>query len=157
MRSTRSLYMPSRQRESSGMALFILDLCAKTWTEVNTTPRSLYPWKDIRYPLYKGLRRGRYGRIWKISPPPSFETLNVQSVASRYTDCPIAKDPWSAMWHLTSMCQDLRINKYLALQRYAWTFWNGNQTPHHQDIRFIYCHPPDNRTYSLWPLTETEF
>ena len=38
--------------------------------------------------LYRRLRgsQGRYGRVWKISPPPGFDVRAVQPVASRYTD-----------------------------------------------------------------------
>ena len=41
-----------------------------------------------RYPLYRMLDgpQGRSGRELKISPPPGFDPLTVQLVASRYTD-----------------------------------------------------------------------
>jgi len=41
-----------------------------------------------RYPLRGRLggSYGRYGRVWKISPPPGFDPRTVQPVASRYTD-----------------------------------------------------------------------
>jgi len=55
IRSKRPLYMSSRQRSNSGTALPILDLCAKTWPKVSTTPGSLHSGKDNRYPLYKGV------------------------------------------------------------------------------------------------------
>jgi len=39
-------------------------------------------------PIYRRLGgpQGRSGQVWKISPPPGFDTLTVQPVASRYTD-----------------------------------------------------------------------
>jgi hypothetical protein len=44
-----------------------------------------------RYPLYRKLDgpQGRYGRVWKISPPPGFDPRTVQPVASCYTDCAV--------------------------------------------------------------------
>ena len=53
-------------------------------------PAALHPGK-ARYPLYRRLGgpQGRSGRVLKISPPPGFEPLTVQLVASRYTDCAI--------------------------------------------------------------------
>jgi hypothetical protein len=50
-------------------------------------PTALPPGKT-RYPLYKRLGRlqGRSGRVWKISPPPVFDSWTVQPVVSRYTD-----------------------------------------------------------------------
>ena len=49
--------------------------------------RSLPPGKS-RYPLYRMLGRpqGRSGQVPKTSSPPGFDTRNVKSVASRYTD-----------------------------------------------------------------------
>ena len=43
---------------------------------------------NTRYPLNRrlGVFQGRSGRVRKISPPPGFDPLTVQSVASRYTD-----------------------------------------------------------------------
>ena len=50
-------------------------------------PAALLPGKT-RYPLYStlGVPQGRYGQVWKISPPPGFDPRTVQPVASRYTD-----------------------------------------------------------------------
>ena len=41
-----------------------------------------------RYTLYRRLggTQGRYGPVWKISPPPGFDPRTVQPLASRYTD-----------------------------------------------------------------------
>ena len=49
--------------------------------------RSLPPGKT-RYPLYRRLGRpqSRAGQVRKISPPPEFDLLTVQPVASHYTD-----------------------------------------------------------------------
>ena len=33
-----------------------------------------------------GGTQSRYGRVWKISPPPGFDLRATQPVASRYTD-----------------------------------------------------------------------
>jgi hypothetical protein len=47
-------------------------------------PAALPPGK-IRYPLYRKLggSQGRSGRVRKFSPPPAFDPLTVQYVASR--------------------------------------------------------------------------
>ena len=54
------------------------------------TPRldHFTPGKETRYALYRRLGgpQGRSGRVWKISPPPGFDRLTVQTVASHYTD-----------------------------------------------------------------------
>ena len=51
-------------------------------------PAALPP-RKTRYPLYRRLGgpQGRYGRVWKISPPRGFDPRTVQPVASRYTNC----------------------------------------------------------------------
>ena len=51
-------------------------------------PTALYPRGKNQYPLYRRLGgpQGRYGQVWKISPPPRFDPQTVQPVASRYTD-----------------------------------------------------------------------
>jgi hypothetical protein len=51
---------------------------------------ALTPGKN-RYPLCRRLGgpQDRSGRVRKISPPPGFDPLTVQPVASRYTDCAI--------------------------------------------------------------------
>src|SRR5215468_938073 len=58
---------------------------------VNATPRSLYPMKETRCPLYRrlGKPQGRTGQVRKISPPPGFDPWTVQAVASRNTECGI--------------------------------------------------------------------
>ena len=50
-------------------------------------PAVLPPGKT-RYPLYRRLGgpQGRSGQVRKISPPPGFDHLTIQPVASRYTD-----------------------------------------------------------------------
>ena len=50
-------------------------------------PAALPPGKT-QYPLYRRLGgpQGRSGQVRKISPPPGFDSRNVQPVASRYTD-----------------------------------------------------------------------
>jgi hypothetical protein len=56
----------------------------------------LYPRKKTQYPLYRrlGEPQDRSGRFRKISPPPGFDPLTVQPVASRYTDWAIpARSP----------------------------------------------------------------
>ena len=54
-------------------------------------PAALSPEKP-RYPSYRRLGgpRGRSERVRKISHLPGFDPITVQSVASRYTDWPIA-------------------------------------------------------------------
>jgi hypothetical protein len=56
------------------------------------------PLGKTRDPLYRrlGVPQGRSGQVRKISPPPLFDPLTVQPVASHYTDCAIpapCKDP----------------------------------------------------------------
>ena len=50
---------------------------------------AVLPSGKTQYPLYRRLSRlqGRSGQVWKISPPPGFDSRTVQPVASRYTDC----------------------------------------------------------------------
>jgi hypothetical protein len=49
---------------------------------------AVLPPGNAQYPLYRRLGgpQGRSGRLWKISPPPGYDPLTVQPVASRYTD-----------------------------------------------------------------------
>ena len=53
-------------------------------------PAALPPGKT-RYPLYSRLSgpHGRSVQVRKILPPLGFDGQTVQTVASRYTDCPI--------------------------------------------------------------------
>jgi hypothetical protein len=55
-----------------------------------SNPRSglCTPLQETRHPLYRGLggHQGRSGRVRKISPPPGFDPLTVEPVASCYTD-----------------------------------------------------------------------
>ena len=48
-------------------------------------PAALPPGKETRYPLYRWLGgpQGRSGRVWKISPSPSFDPRTVQPVAHK--------------------------------------------------------------------------
>ena len=50
-------------------------------------PAALPPGRDP-VPIVSGPQI-RSGRVRKISPPPGFDPLNVQPVASRSTDCAI--------------------------------------------------------------------
>jgi hypothetical protein len=49
------------------------------------------PLGKTRYPLYRRLGgpKRHSGRMRQNSPPPGFDPLTVQPVASRYTDCAI--------------------------------------------------------------------
>ena len=49
-------------------------------------PSRFTPGKETRYPLYRSLGgpQDGSGRLRKISPPPGFDPLTAQSVASRY-------------------------------------------------------------------------
>jgi hypothetical protein len=51
-------------------------------------PRRSLPPGKTRFPSYRRLGgpQGRSGQVGKISPPPGFDPLTAQSVASRYTD-----------------------------------------------------------------------
>jgi hypothetical protein len=52
-------------------------------------PAAFYHPGKTRYPLHRRLGgpQGRYGQVWKISPPPGFDPRTVQPVSSsRYTD-----------------------------------------------------------------------
>ena len=55
---------------------------------VKSRPGRFTPEKDTRYPLYRKLGgpQGQFGQVRKISPPEESNPLNVQPVASRYTD-----------------------------------------------------------------------
>ena len=50
--------------------------------------RAALPPGKTRYPVCRRLDapQGRSGQVWKISPPPGFDPLTVQPVASRCTD-----------------------------------------------------------------------
>jgi hypothetical protein len=51
-------------------------------------PGHFTPGNETRYPLHRRLGRpqGRSGRVREILPPPGFEPLTVEHIASRYTD-----------------------------------------------------------------------
>jgi hypothetical protein len=68
-------------------------------------PAALLPGKT-RYPLYRRLGGpdDRSGRVPKISPPPGFDPLNVQPVASRYTD-------WAIPAHLLTTVAGVSVGK----------------------------------------------
>jgi hypothetical protein len=55
-------------------------------------PGRFTPGKEDRYPLYRrlGEPQGRYGRLWKILPPPGIDLRTFNLVASRYTERAIA-------------------------------------------------------------------
>ena len=56
---------------------------------VNSTPRPLYPGEETRYLIVQEAGRAP-GSAWtraeNFAPPPGFDPLTVQRVASRYTD-----------------------------------------------------------------------
>jgi hypothetical protein len=75
-------------RVSRGISLPFLDHGTRRGEGSASRPgRSLPPGKT-RYPLYVRLggTQGRSGQVQKISPPPGFDPLNVQPLASRYKD-----------------------------------------------------------------------
>jgi hypothetical protein len=55
---------------------------------INATPRPFFPRKETRYPLCEKLGgpQSWVGQMRKSSPPPGFDHLTIQPVASRYTD-----------------------------------------------------------------------
>jgi len=62
---------------------------ATRWGGWSTTrPGRFTPGKETRYPLYMrvGGRKGRSGRVQKISPTPGFHPRTVSPTASRCTD-----------------------------------------------------------------------
>ena len=71
------------QRGSRGMAL--LFLWPRYWVKVcgqSHVPATLLPGNKAG----THCTQGSSGRVWKISPPPGFDTRTVQPVTSRYTD-----------------------------------------------------------------------
>ena len=70
-------------------------------------PAALYPPRKTRYPLCRRLGgpQGRSGQMRKISPPPGFDPLTIQSVASRYTDYDTR--PRKSMWINSKIAQSL--------------------------------------------------
>ena len=46
------------------------------------------PLGNTQYPLYRrpGGLQGQSGRVWKILPPPGFDSQTIQPVVSHYTD-----------------------------------------------------------------------
>ena len=73
---------------SRGIVLLFLDHGARRRWGVNVRFRPLFTPRKTRYALYRRLGgpQGRSGQVRKISPPPGFDPLTVQPVASRYTD-----------------------------------------------------------------------
>ena len=74
-------------RGTRGIALLFLDHGTRRGWRVSVTPRPFFtPGKDP-VPLYRRLGgpQGQSGQVRKISPPPGFDSLIVQPVASRYT------------------------------------------------------------------------
>jgi hypothetical protein len=76
------------QKGSGGIALLSLTLALDGCGCSTPRPGRFTPGKETRYPLYKrlGVPQGRSELVQKISPPPGFDPLTVQPVASRYTD-----------------------------------------------------------------------
>ena len=76
--------------------------------------RSLPPGKT-RYPLYRRMcgPQGRYGQVRKISPPPGFDLLTLQPLASRYTD-------WAT--HAVDMYNCKRVS-YKVMGHTGFIFW----------------------------------
>jgi hypothetical protein len=77
---------PRAQRESKGIAIFVLDLGARRGGWSAPRPATL-PLGKTLYQLYRRLGgpQGRSGRTRKISFPPGFDPRIVQLVANRYT------------------------------------------------------------------------
>jgi hypothetical protein len=82
------LWMVYATHSSRDIALLFHDHGTRRGWGVSVTPRPLYTPGKTRYPLYRRLGgpQGRTGQVWKISPPPGFDSRTVQPVASRYTD-----------------------------------------------------------------------
>jgi len=78
---------PTAHRGSRGIALTYLDHATRRGEGSASRPGPSLPPGKTRYPLYiwLGGPQGRYGQVWKISPPPGFVSRTVQPVASRYT------------------------------------------------------------------------
>jgi hypothetical protein len=65
-------------RENSGIALLCFQTSALERGEGSTLrPGRLLPPGKTRYPLYRRLGgpQSRSGQVWKISPPPGFDSL----------------------------------------------------------------------------------
>jgi hypothetical protein len=76
-------------RESRDIALICLLTSELEGDEGSASrPGRILPPGKTRYPLYRWLGglQGRSGQVWKISPPPGFDSRTVQPVASCYTD-----------------------------------------------------------------------
>ena len=75
-------------RGSRGIALLFLDHGTRRGEGSASRPGRFLPPAKTRYPLYRRLGgpQGWSGQARKISPPPGFDPLTVQSVVSRYTD-----------------------------------------------------------------------
>jgi hypothetical protein len=75
-------------RGSTGIALLFYHHSTRSSEGSASRPGHFLPPGKNRYPLYRRLAgpHGRFGQVWKISPPPGFDPRAVQPVASRYTD-----------------------------------------------------------------------
>jgi hypothetical protein len=86
-----SFYRPRRPlgRVERYSSTLFLELCTRRRWGVSVTFRPLSTQGKTRYPLYRRLGgpQDRSGQVRKISPPPGFDPLTVQPVASSYTDC----------------------------------------------------------------------
>ena len=69
-----------------------------------------------RYPLYRRLggSQGRSGRVRKISPPPGFDPLAAQPIASRYADWAI---PAQAQW--TTCNEQTCVGHFFSIGQYC--------------------------------------
>ena len=76
------------RRGSRGIALPFRDHGTRRGEGSASRPRRSLPPGKTRYPLYRRLGgpQGRSGQVRKTLPPPGFDPLTVQPVASRYTD-----------------------------------------------------------------------
>jgi hypothetical protein len=75
-------------RVSNYIALLFLD--PQRYMGVNAMPRLLYPReRPGTHSMILVGSQGQYGRVWKISPPPRFDSWTVQSLAIPFNDCAI--------------------------------------------------------------------
>ena len=83
------------------------------------------------YPLYRRLggTQGRYGMVWKISPPPGFDPWTVQPVASRYTD-----------WAMAALCSPANLNKMYSVSVTDAYYWADLLTISDYERSLSPCH-----------------